>query len=143
MLIRRSGDTFFLILNRRYSSEEFVRASGARLGSYAETLAKRIHNSFIERSIDVMEEYREYYAPEYDSLGRFLFWKYDLDQNSVVTISGAAESGACVLYGWANIDGDYNFGYLVEAIHGDVLERILNKTLAMLEGKKSTNEITN
>jgi hypothetical protein len=76
-------NTYFLILDRRYTEEQWLAAAGVRPGSPAAGIAARAYACFFRCATDVVREYRKYYEREYRNLWTFLYWHYMIDEDVI------------------------------------------------------------
>ena len=127
MIVRTEySNTYFLVLDRMYSEEEWLAASGVRAGSPAAIIAARVYSCFFRGTTDVANEYTKYYAREYRNLWTFLYWHYLIDEEAIDAIRDAYKPPQILLYGNVHAGGDYFVGdYVMEEDQGfQVVQRI-------------------
>lgn len=137
MIIRTTAkNVYFLILDRMYSEDEWLAASGVRAGSPAAGIAARMYSCFFRGTTDITNEYTKYYKCEYRGLWDFLYWHYLIDEETIKAIQDAYKAPQVLLYGNVHAGGDYCVGdYAMEEDHGfPVVQRIF----AILEGTHKT-----
>ena len=87
------------VFDRRYELSELQSAAKAKPGTYAHELINRLHHCIFVRPRDLITEYNDYYAMEYSSLARFLYWRYKIDAKLAKTIEESASRRIYVGYG--------------------------------------------
>ena len=76
---------FMFLMKKSMNKEKFLIAAGAVRG-YAKEMFSRMYDSLSSETIDIITEYEIYYKIEYDSLGKFLYRKYNLSHRMVTQI---------------------------------------------------------
>jgi hypothetical protein len=84
MFLKIDYDKYLVVLPGRYEKSKFLKAAQVLPGSYAQDLMERIYDSLIVYAVDLWEEYTRYYSAEYSGIEDFLYWKYDLAEDTIV-----------------------------------------------------------
>jgi hypothetical protein len=79
---------------RRLGKEEFRQMAAVASGSYAAELVDRFHEFLLARSIDLRQEYEEYYMPEYATIAQFLYHKYAMAPKHIRALMPSIERGS-------------------------------------------------
>lgn len=124
-MIIPTGDSiyqkFFLIIDKKYSTNQFLRVAGVEENSYAGRLIKRIYDCLRIGNVNVIDEYNKYYLPEYSDLGDFLYRKYNCSKSTIEIILKGIDKDKILEYGNLESGGDYNLGQFIMS------EQILDK----------------
>lgn len=78
--------------------KDFLKAAGVKRGSYAAELLERIYAFFIDTSIDLTAEYKNYYESEYIDMPRFLYHKYAMNKNDLSKLFVSTKSHGHLLF---------------------------------------------
>lgn len=76
-------------------------------------LADRIYEMLTVETVDLNHEYSKYYAVEYPSFSEFLYWKYDIDHETLEKVAEFSSENSYLGYGNLYSGGD-NVGWLIE-----------------------------
>lgn len=111
-----------VVFDKFYSLSEVKNVAAVQGGSYAEEVTERIYQSLLGGTKNLREEYANYYAIEYDSFGKFLFWRYLVNAMDVSEIESQLTEETYVGFGK---DGLYLFG-------DETVKSVLNHIFANL-----------
>jgi hypothetical protein len=122
-------DHFVACLPMQLSRDEFIAASGAKAGLSLQ-LVERFYDMLTVATLDLRREYEKYYAIEYSSFEDYLYWKYDIDSDTLEELGPCPPSECWVGLGKLYPCGD-NIGWLLEGNDPpaalEAIEFILNK----------------
>lgn len=121
MIMELKSSELLIVFDRRYNFSEFKSASRAMPGSYADELVKRIYNCLFRFPKDLQKEYEDYYAVEYSTFGKFLYWKYKISSKRVQDIEDKIKDGTYVGCGRDTI------GVFTDETVTSVLDNILSE----------------
>lgn len=128
------GETYLLVIDEKYSREDFLDSFKAESGSWGEFFANRLFSCLFGNTTNLQEEYELFYKEEYADFSIFLE-KYHGFNEEVITII-TEHSGSMILYGNYGSEGDYDTSQLIE-YNEDVIESI-NEILT--QGAKDENQ---
>lgn len=77
-LIHLHEDRYLICLERAYSWDEFRKKTKVKPGSYSETFAKKLFHSVFQATSNLVNEYKDYYVEEYETIEKFLFWRHGI-----------------------------------------------------------------
>ena len=77
----------------RPSKQALRRMAGVAQATYAAELVDRFHDFFVERAVDLREEYEKYYTSEYPTISDFLYYRYALTPRHVKIIESLIAQG--------------------------------------------------
>lgn len=119
-------DQYVISLKQHIEKTNFIKAGQVIPGSYAEELLGRIYDCLVSHSINIVDEYQNYYIEEYPDLKSFLYWKYNIDESIAVSIISELKPGDFLGYGSVYSSGDYNIGqFIMEESNLDAIKRIM------------------
>jgi hypothetical protein len=109
-------DGSYLVVAATIPSEnDFLRAADVQRGSYSERLVRRIYDHVFGGMVDVKYEYKKYYEKEYSNIMSFLYWKYDIDEQTLTRHEKRIRSEAFLGYAYSTDDGDHNLSYFLSS----------------------------
>lgn len=113
----------------------FLTKTGARDG-YALNMFSRMYDSITSELIDLDMEYSKYYSFEYPTLERFLYRKYNLNEESIVNLSEERKKyPECVLYRKDDLayggNSELNTFAFSEAMYDRVMEILMLKNSSL------------
>jgi hypothetical protein len=79
-LIQLHENCYFLCLKRAYTWNEFRIKSKVKTGSYSESFAQNLFHLVFQVTSNLINEYKDYYADEYDTLEKYLFWRHGISE---------------------------------------------------------------
>ena len=106
-LIQLHEDRYILCLERAYSWAEFQKKARIKPGSYSETFAQNIFKLVFQTPSNLINEYKDYYADEYDTLEKYLFWRHGISDEILNRIN-LLKYGYCtvVSFNWRLDESD-------------------------------------
>jgi len=121
-----------IVCAQRPSREQILKHGGARDGSYAADLIKRLYHFIVGRAIDLKKEYQDYYESEYRDIKAFLYHRYCLSakwlERLAIEIEGDGFVGL-VPSTWGRdwqieslIEHDDEFEVVAKALHAEWVE---------------------
>lgn len=149
MIIRASGNTYFMLLARIFEEREFVAAAGVRDGSPGAEYAARMHACLFNALRNVSGEYERFYKIEYENVWQYLAgnyfkdayydlnWSYSIGSRRLNHLKKLYSAGISIFYGDVYSGGDYVMGQYVMGDEGFLMvQKILRK---LLRGAKNEN----
>ena len=125
-------ENYFVLISRDHSKSDFLRAAQVAADSLASELIERVYDCLVAHSVDIQEEYQKYYSDEYDNLGSFLYWKYNIDVDTIEQVESNLRPGQFLGYGSVYWGGDYNLGQFVMSEPGlQMIDRIFDELREM------------
>lgn len=124
MFFKNEDHNFFLLINKNMNKELFVKKAGVKKGSFAESIITRIYDTLTIESVDVLEEFNNYYSKEYLDLKEFLYKKYNLSKKIIKLILEKFDSKKILLYGDLMNLGGFS---VLELINSRKLEEVIDK----------------
>lgn len=120
-------DRYLIVLGSDYNKSDFLKAAQVVTDSYAEEFVRRIYDCLVSHAVDILEEYRKYYAIEYPDLATFLYWKYNVEYSIATEAVNSLEPGGFLGYGSVYSGGDYVIGQLITSEPGlEMVNRIFD-----------------
>ena len=121
-------DEYIIRLKHWIEKSDFLKAGQVIPDSYAEELLGRIYDCLITHLTNIVDEYQKYYFEEYSDLASFLFWKYNIDEETVASIINDLKPGNYVGYGLLYSGGNYNIGqFIMEESNLEMIKRIMQE----------------
>ncbi len=121
-------DEYIILLKHWIEKSDFLKAGQVIPGSYAEELLGRIYDCLITHLTNIVDEYQKYYFEEYPDLASFLFWKYNIDEETVASIINDLKPGNYVGHGLLYSGGNYNIGqFIMEESNLEMAKRIMQE----------------
>lgn len=120
-IINLDHGKLFVIFDRFYDLSELKSVVNSQQGSYAEEITERIYQSLFSGTKNLRKEYDDYYAVEYDSFSKFLYWRYLINEAESIEIESDLTEQSYVGYGK---DGLYLFE---DEIVKHMLDHIFNE----------------
>ena len=97
---------FVASIDRDLTRDTVIARAKAKPGSYIHRLAERVADSFFGSLKDLEKEYHDFYAREYDSLARFLFWRYSVSESSIDSLLAVHSEARMIVHGDFSSGGD-------------------------------------
>ena len=97
---------------RMPTQAEWHKTSGASSGSYAAELVERLYNFLIGRSVDLLNEYDQYYRPEYATANEFLSRKYCISPKCLKVLQPIINKNGFIGFVKKYYDNDYQLVWL-------------------------------
>ena len=125
-----------IVINENLTKEVFLDKAMTKEGSFARDMFERMYDSLFSELIDLRQEYKKYYALEYERFEAFLYKKYNLEPDDIEAILRVEnESEDYTIYKKDDFAyGDYGIAQF--CFSETMSERILNLLLL----KKGTDE---
>lgn len=149
MIIRATGDTYFMLLARLFEESEFVASAGVREGSPGAEYAARMYACLFNALRNVSAEYERFYKIEYENVWHYLErnyfsdayyhlnWSYSIGRNRLTSLKKHYSAGMNIFYGDVHSGGDYVMGQYVMSDEGFLMvEKILTK---LTRGQRNEN----
>lgn len=95
---RKKGEYWFLLLDDCIDEEDFLLRVGAREGSYAGELGRRLYRALFCEAVNVVDEYERYYVQEYESVIKYMESEYGLRATDLQVIKEGVSSDQMVLH---------------------------------------------
>lgn len=127
------GETYLLIVDEKYSREDFLESFKVKSGSWGEFFANRLFSCLFGNTTNLQEEYRRFYKDEYIDFAIFLEKYYSFSEDTIKIITKKSDS--MILCGDYGSEGDYNTAQLIQ-FNDEIIESI-NEILA--QGVKDEN----
>ena len=120
MIYRKLDDGRLIIkLAKKVDQQLFLKVCGTKNKTYGEEFALNIYRSVFLDADDILKEQQDYYSTEYDSLGKYLFWRYHVPGDVINEVTGKPDSGYLVII------KDYPWEYDEDDLFSDVVKQIL------------------
>ncbi len=113
---------YFIVLEKTLNKQYFLAKAQVDANSFAGELMARIYDALTGEIINVIDEYRKYYAFEYRTFEEFLFKKYSIDDQLIKDISKEMLHNKILYHGEKYSNGDYSLGQLI--FSNEMLQRI-------------------
>ncbi|OGW41165.1 MAG: hypothetical protein A2Y97_02920 [Nitrospirae bacterium RBG_13_39_12] len=114
--------SYFIVLNKTVNKKQFLKKAQVESNSFAGELMARIYDALTCEIVNVVDEYRKYYAREYVTFEEFLYKKYSIDEKLIKDISKEMARNKVLYHGEKYADGDYSIGQLI--FSDEMLQRI-------------------
>lgn len=85
MILEYDFYKIMVLMHPNLTKEKFIKYCGAKEG-YASRMFIDMYNSITSERIDLLDEYKKFYAFEYESFENFLYKKYNLDKETIGTL---------------------------------------------------------
>lgn len=122
-------DHFLACIPLELSLRKFIAVSGVS-GGLGLQIVERLYDMLTVATLDLRREYQQYYAVEYSSFEEFLYWKYDIDSDTLNQLGPCPSTECWVGLGKLYPGGD-NIGWLVDGNNPpaalEAIKVILNK----------------
>jgi hypothetical protein len=76
---------FMFFIHKDMDRDKFLLAAGATKG-YARDMFSRLYDAFASEKIDVIEEYETFYRVEYETLGHYLYHRWNMTAETAMEI---------------------------------------------------------
>jgi hypothetical protein len=86
MIYQYDDFNYFLVIDKDFTKNIFIKKMKVKPDSYAEKIVCRIYDYLTVNAVDVVEEYKNYYAKEYRNLNEFLYKKYNIESTLIRTL---------------------------------------------------------
>ena len=106
-------DEYIIRLKHLIEKSDFIEAGQVTPGSYAEELLGRIYDCLFTHLTNIVDEYQKYYFEEYSDLASFLFWKYNIDEETVASVISDLKPENFIGHGSLYSGGNYNVGQFI------------------------------
>ena len=120
MIYRKLDDGRLIIkLAKKVDQQQFLKVCGTKNKSYGEEFALNIYRSVFLQADDIIREYQDYYSNEYESIEKFLFWRYHVPEDFISEVIRKPDSGYLVII------KDYPWEYDEDNLFSDIVKQIL------------------
>lgn len=113
MIFQSFEDEYFIILEKDYNEQTFLKRAKLKKNSFAWNLMRRIYRCLTSEVVNVIYEYKRYYAREYDTFEKFLYKKYNLDSEFIETLLGNLTGKNLLYFRKKYVSGDYAIEQLI------------------------------
>jgi hypothetical protein len=130
MIVRASGNTYFMVLEKPYGESEFLAASGVRVGSPGAEYSARMYACLFNALINISKYYEKFYKVEYKDVWQYLEKNYYTDtyrdlnrndspkRNTVKRLRAHYSPGMNIFYGDVESGGDHVLGGYIMSDEG-------------------------